>query len=187
MRVIGVTLLLCVFVALLKADATSDNPYDVLGVPRTASQGEIRKAFKKLALQFHPDKNPTEADRFASINAAYEIIGKYFVVTSQHYQGNPDKRAVFDDFGKSANGRQGFNSYWEFAQSNMKSDNDFYIGDPMITRLTSQLWKERLQGESIWLVNFYGLPYLACQLTFQPPGVPIVNKPSPSTKHSPVN
>lgn len=54
------------------------DPYAVLGVPRTASQSEIRRAYRALALQYHPDKNPTEdtSDIFASINAAYDILGE---------------------------------------------------------------------------------------------------------------
>lgn len=82
------------------------------------------------------------------------------------FEGNPDKRAVFDDFGRSSSGHTGFYSYWEFQQSNTQSDNDFYIGDPFITRLTAKLWEERIQGRwfffvtdtegnHVWLVNFY--------------------------------
>lgn len=60
-------------------EPASDDPYEVLGVPRTSSQGDIRKAYKKLAMLYHPDKNPNEAERFAAINAAYELIGQYSI------------------------------------------------------------------------------------------------------------
>lgn len=54
------------------------NPYDVLGVAKTATSKEIKAAFRKLAKTHHPDQNPDDAkakDRFAAINQAYEILG----------------------------------------------------------------------------------------------------------------
>jgi DnaJ-class molecular chaperone len=54
------------------------NPYDVLGVAKTASSKEIKAAFRKAAKQHHPDQNPDDPkakDRFAAVNQAYEILG----------------------------------------------------------------------------------------------------------------
>jgi len=54
------------------------NPYDVLGVAKSASPKEIKAAFRKLAKQHHPDQNPDDPkakDRFAAVNQAYEILG----------------------------------------------------------------------------------------------------------------
>jgi len=48
--------------------------YKTLGLKSTASQDEIKKAFRKLALKYHPDKNPDKADLFKDINRAYEIL-----------------------------------------------------------------------------------------------------------------
>ncbi len=53
------------------------NPYDVLGVSKTASAAEIKSAFRKLAKRFHPDqsKEPRAKERFAEVGSAYEILG----------------------------------------------------------------------------------------------------------------
>ncbi|WP_342154254.1 DnaJ C-terminal domain-containing protein [Methylorubrum sp. SB2] len=62
------------------------NPYDVLGVPKGASEAEIKKAFRKLAKAYHPDSNkdPKAKERFSEANTAYEILG------------DKDKRDQFD-------------------------------------------------------------------------------------------
>ncbi|NLZ62483.1 MAG: molecular chaperone DnaJ [Lentisphaerae bacterium] len=57
--------------------ATSEDYYTILGVARNASKDDIKKAYRKLAMQYHPDRNPgnKEAeDKFKSINAAYEVL-----------------------------------------------------------------------------------------------------------------
>ena len=64
--------------------------YQVLGVPRTASDDEIKKAFRKLARQYHPDvaKNKKEAEeKFKDVNEAYEVLG------------DPAKRKKYDELG----------------------------------------------------------------------------------------
>lgn len=64
--------------------------YEILGVQRNASQEEIKKAYRKVALQFHPDRNPDNPDaeaKFKEAAEAYEILG------------NDEKRAKYDRFG----------------------------------------------------------------------------------------
>src|ERR671916_1823246 len=68
-------------------DSKMRNPYDVLGVPRSANEADIKKAFRKLAKTYHPDRNkndPKAKDKFSEVNAAYEILG------------DKEKRAQFD-------------------------------------------------------------------------------------------
>jgi molecular chaperone DnaJ len=74
------------------------DPYELLGVSRSATADEIKSAFKKLAAKHHPDKNPDDADasqRFKEINAAYQILS------------DPKKRAVYDRFGAAGLGGAG--------------------------------------------------------------------------------
>src|SRR6202789_504097 len=53
------------------------DPYDVLGVSKTASEAEIKSAFRKLAKKYHPDqsKELKAKERFAEVGSAYEILG----------------------------------------------------------------------------------------------------------------
>lgn len=78
------------------------DPYKELGVSRGASADEIKKAFRKLAKELHPDKNPgnTVADeRFKRITAAFDLLG------------DKDKRAKFDRGEIDADGREQFRGY----------------------------------------------------------------------------
>ena len=56
----------------------ADNPYVVLGVPKDATNAEIKRVYRKLARQYHPDRNPGDAaaeEKFKSIQAAYDSVG----------------------------------------------------------------------------------------------------------------
>lgn len=81
------------------------NPYDVLGVPRSANEADIKKAFRKLAKTYHPDRNkddPKAKDKFAEVNAAYEILG------------HEDKRGQFDRGEIDAEGKPRFQGFEGF-------------------------------------------------------------------------
>jgi hypothetical protein len=133
-----------------KSDATrgAKAPYLALNVDKTATQSEIRKAYRTLTLLLHPDKNELEyrdlaESAFREVVAAYEILS------------NPDKRAAFDDFGGNAEDAGGFETFWEYENSGKKDTRNFYTGHSLITQLTEQFWDRRLVGDSIWLVEFY--------------------------------
>ena len=74
--------------------------YDILGVSKGATNSEIKKAYRKKAIEFHPDKNPGDSsseEKFKNAAEAYEVLG------------DPDKKAKYDQYGHSAfDGSQGF-------------------------------------------------------------------------------
>src|ERR671929_272780 len=90
----------------------SKNLYDALGVAKNASADEIKRAYRKLARQYHPDANPGDAsaeERFKEVQAAYDVLS------------DPEKRKQYDRFG-SQNGRPGPGGGFNFGEG-------FDIGD----------------------------------------------------------
>ena len=72
--------------------------YEVLGLSKGASESEIKKAYRKMALKYHPDKNPdnkSAEDKFKEAAEAYEVLS------------NADKKSRYDQFGHSGMGGGG--------------------------------------------------------------------------------
>jgi len=89
--------------------------YEVLGVGRTVEEAELKSAFRKLAMRYHPDRNPGDAEAessFKEINEAYEALK------------DPDKRAAYDRYGHAAfeqggSGGPGFGNDFASAMSDI--------------------------------------------------------------------
>ena len=83
--------------------------YEVLGVDRAASAQDLKKAYRKLAMEFHPDRNSADdaAEKFKEINRAYEVLS------------DDEKRGIYDRFGHAGvdgagSGPQGFDGFSTF-------------------------------------------------------------------------
>lgn len=98
--------------------------YKILGVDKNASQDEIKKAFRKLALEHHPDKTGGEDKKFKEINEAYSTLS------------DQNKRQQYDTFGSAGpqsggygqGGGQGFGGF-DFSGFNQGSGDEFDLGD----------------------------------------------------------
>jgi len=118
--------------------------YKVLSVSESANQTEIKKAYRALALKYHPDKNPSGSDRFKEISAAYDVLS------------NPAKKRAYDAerrlqqaFGK----QRGFSNlddlydYDTFIQKQRKQSQKFSKGDDLKGTIKISL-KDLLNGYS---------------------------------------
>jgi curved DNA-binding protein len=118
------------------------NPYEILGVEKTATQEEIKKKFRELSKKFHPDKNPDGEDKFKEINQAYEILS------------NPEKRNLYDS------GRMGGKHHFD----------EFDIGDIFSQMFGNRNgFYRRKKGENlkIDLILSYEELYNGCKKTIE--------------------
>jgi thioredoxin-like negative regulator of GroEL/DnaJ-domain-containing protein 1 len=129
--------------------------YEVLGLQRDAAASQIKKAYRRLSLQFHPDKHVDASSqqrernqkRFNELTKAYDTLG------------DEDKRTVYDA------GVGGFTSQWEYERSGAKA-RDFYSSRSDIETLTGENFHELVeqgQHQTPWLVDFYAPWCLHCQ------------------------
>lgn len=115
--------------------------YKILGVSRNASQEEIKKAYRRLAHKYHPDKGGDEK-KFKEINEAYQVLG------------NKEKRAQYDKYGQAFNydsgGPQGFDFQQFTGFGDMFEDLEDMFGEIFgFGRSESQVRKDLNRGEDI--------------------------------------
>lgn len=92
--------------------------YEILGVPRNASEEDIKKAFRKLAHQYHPDKVHGNEEKFKELSEAYQVLS------------DQQKRKQYDQFGNSnPMGGAGFNPSWDFSSSGGQDFNNVDFGE----------------------------------------------------------
>jgi len=91
--------------------------YDLLGVPPNADESALKKAYRKLAMKYHPDKNPNAGDKFKEISNAYEVLS------------NAEKRKIYDQGGEQAIKEGGSGGGGGF-HSPMDVFDMFFGGDP---------------------------------------------------------
>ncbi|GFO05576.1 Dnaj homolog subfamily c member 10-like [Plakobranchus ocellatus] len=121
--------------------------YALLGVDKGASVKEIRRAFKKLAISKHPDKNVDDEeahDLFIKINRAYEVLK------------DEDLRKKYDQFGEAGLKEDGPHGRryesWQFYQQNF----GIYDDDPEIITLSRVDFEQSVEGTGeLWFINFY--------------------------------
>jgi len=100
--------------------ASKRDYYEVLGVSRESSPDDLKKAFRQLALRYHPDRNPGDKsaeERFKEINEAYSVLS------------DPEKRQQYDRFGHAGPAGQGFGGFGDFSGFGVEDIlNDFFGG-----------------------------------------------------------
>ncbi|GFV56298.1 dnaJ homolog subfamily C member 10, partial [Trichonephila clavipes] len=131
------------------ATVNSIDYYELLGVSKDADNREIRRAFKKLALKYHPDKNMGEDkahEQFITINKAYEVLKDEETRKAYDLHG---EEGLNQEFKKNWGGNyRSWNYYYE--------NFGIYDDDPEIITLTKADFVQTvLESEDLWFVNFY--------------------------------
>eukprot|EP00042_Codosiga_hollandica_P038558 m.314809 g.314809 ORF g.314809 m.314809 type:complete len:331 (-) comp55423_c0_seq1:4445-5437(-) len=139
--------LVAVFLLSMCSIALAADYYELLGVSRNADLRELRRAFKKLALEKHPDKNPDNPaahEEFVKINTAFEILK------------DPELRKKYDTYGEEGL-KEGFNGGQQYdSWQHYKEDFGLYDDDPQIETIPDADFQDLvMQSEDRWFVNFY--------------------------------
>jgi curved DNA-binding protein len=122
------------------------NFYDILGVEKGASQEDIKKAYRKLAVQYHPDKNPDDKqaeEKFKAVSEAYEVLGDEAKRTKYDNIGYGNRYDPSFDFIKDTMFSQG----WSQAFNDIYGSNGVKKGPDVIVQVTLTM-KEAYTGTS---------------------------------------
>lgn len=102
-----------------------DDLYEVLGVPKTASSDEIKKAYREAAFKYHPDKNPGDAaaeEKFKKINAAYAVLGDEAKRSQYDMYGNTETQSTgWNNTTQTQYGYSGYDPFEEFFRNAQQS------------------------------------------------------------------
>ncbi|XP_029214585.2 dnaJ homolog subfamily C member 10-like [Acropora millepora] len=143
-------LLFTIFLTFLCQLVVSEDYYELLGISRDASNTEIRKAFKKLALKLHPDKNtedPQAHEKFTEINKAYEVLK------------DEELRKKYDVYGEEGLKDDHFGGGHYQSWNYFNEEFGIYDDDPEIITLSYSDFEVSVEGsDDIWFINFYS-PY----------------------------
>lgn len=139
--------LFILFSSFLYCPVLSEDYYELLGIDRDASHKDIRKAFKKLALKLHPDKNkddPKAHDKFTVINKAYEVLK------------DEELRKKYDLYGEEGLKDDHFGGGHYQSWNYFNEEFGIYDDDPEIITLSHSDFEVSVDGsEDIWFINFY--------------------------------
>jgi len=110
------------------AQSAKKDYYEILGVPRNATQEEIKKAYRRLARKYHPDfnKDPSAQERFKEINEAYQVLS------------DPEKRRLYDQYGHADLSPQGGEG---FSQEGFGFEDIFERATRFDLSVLSKLWQ----------------------------------------------
>uniref|UniRef100_H2YBN2 DnaJ homolog subfamily C member 10 n=1 Tax=Ciona savignyi TaxID=51511 RepID=H2YBN2_CIOSA len=137
--------ILCIFIFCINYCLAEDY-YEVLGISKDASLKEIRKAFKKLALTMHPDKNPHDAEahnKFVKINGIYEVLK------------DEDSRKKYDKYGEEGLKDKGPGGGRYESYNYYRDEFGIYDDDPEVVTLDGSDFDAAVKSGEVWFVNFY--------------------------------